>query len=801
MNDGRKVERATWEGPSWGRLELATDWNEMTLPPIKLPEGTKGRLLLTRESSFEFAKTSGYAVNGDWVSFVAELSDLDEKIYLAGPFSGWAAAIGQKTWELVPQEISGRQWGVLTVKKNVLGGHKLFKFVNGQGIWREPPAEILNAAYENGARNYCIDPTKTGAHAFRFEVEGRLSWKNFGNLVWREEIFEENITIGLGAGFYAQRSASPQGAILEGGKTRFRLFSPRATKVQVCYFREGTGAPACLPMAAEADGCWTGVISQNLEGYSYYYTVEGPESATTSFDVQRRVLDPWALAVKDGHGVVIDKAKLIANRPEKFEVPEMEDIIIAEAHLRDLLAKAPLPLSTQERRGYAGIRKFLEWDENPLRLMGINAVELQPLMLSQGDGDDYRWGYMPISFFAPAEIYASDERRLSQLTELPRMVEAFHEKGIAVILDVVFNHIGVPASALNIDKAYYFRTNLDGSLANCSGCGNDFRIESAMAERLALEALEHWVLAYGVDGFRFDLAELLGANFLKKAEKHLKTLKPNILMIAEPWSFRGHLGSSLKGTDFGSWNDGFREFVPAYLDNKTDCEALKYFIRGCVGSLTTRPVQSINYVESHDDRVWIDKITQNAEHNGAYPTARDRRMTHLMAGLMTMSLGVPMWTVGIEAMRSKYGVNNTYLRGDLNAIDYARRLDFPSTVDYFRGMNAFRRGANGRALRVRELGENYLKFFEAEHKGALAANALGVLYNSEREEAAKRVFYAINPTPMPVRIRVEGLEAKNWVQVADHERIDETGLKFGRFEWREDWVEILPVSCGVWVEK
>lgn len=795
MSSPHKVERATWEGPSWGRVELAGDWGDMQLPPIKLPGEMKGRLMLTRESSFEFAKHSGYAINGDWVSFVAPIYNAEEKLYLAGGFSGWAKAIGQKTWEMVPQEMGGKNWAILTVRRNVIENHRLFKFVNGQGLWREPPFDAPNVAYENNARNHCIDLAKTGGHAFRFEVEGKIDWRNLGNLVWREEGYEEAIQIWPGSGFYNQSSASPQGSLIESGRTRFRLFAPRATKVEVSYFREGEQEKR-LFLSAEADGCWSTAVSQNLEGFSYYYTVEGPEWAHTSFDVHRKILDPWALAVRNGVGVVVSRERLKERAPAPFEPLEIENLIIAEAHVRDLLAKAPIDLSEQERKGFAGIKKFLDWPENPFSLMGINAIELQPIMEFDGDGEAYHWGYMPINFFSPASAYGSDKNQLTQITEVPQMVEAFHEKGIAVILDVVFNHMGVPAGPLFIDKAYYFRMNLDGGLTNWSGCGNDLRVESVMAERMALEALEHWVTAYGVDGFRFDLAELLGVNFLKKVEERLKKIKPGIILIAEPWSFKGHIGAALKETEFASWNDGFREFVPAFLEGRSDIHGLKYFLKGSVGGVAARPAQSVNYVESHDDFVWIDRITQNAAKNGYFPTLRDRRWTHLMASLVTMSLGVPMWVAGMEAMRSKYGVGNTYLRGDLNALDYERRKEFPTTVEFFRGLNNFRRGANGRSLRVRELRENYLRFFEVDR-----CNALAVLYNAEKEEAAKRILYAINPLPNPVKIRIDELDAKYWLQVADYERVNEAGLAFGRFDWRGGYLEVPPLSCGVWVEK
>ena len=145
---------------------------------------------------------------------------------------------------------------------------------------------------------------------------------------------------------------------------------------------------------------------------------------------------------------------------------------------------------------------------------------------------------------------------------------AFHGRGMAVILDVVYNHVGEPAHLMEIDKLYYFEQDAEGNLANWSGCGNDLRAGAAMSKRLIIDSCAHMIEAYGVDGFRFDLAELLGVDVLKDVEKALKRVKPNVILIAEPWSFRGHIAGALRDTGFASWNDGFRNFVRDYVHGR-----------------------------------------------------------------------------------------------------------------------------------------------------------------------------------------------------------------------------------------
>lgn len=804
-----RVDRACWEGPTHGRVDLTKDWPEDFSPPLHLPEGwEKCRLYLTRTNPLEYAKESGYSISGEWASFVAPLSHHKEVIYLAGEFNGWQGAIGQQVWKMEPMEpgADGKCWAVLTVKVELLQGKNLFKFVTQDGVWRDPPHHAINVSYEGGIRNHAIDWQRTGAHVFDFEVQGGADWKTLNNLVWEgENIPTENVPLWPGRGFYRLHSDSPQGAFLEGqNRTRFRLFAPRATHVDLTYISQNDSTTK-VKLQAERDGCWTTLIPQNLDGYRYYYTIDGPHWAHAQFDKSQKITDPWALAMHEGLSVVIDVNKLKKNAPVKFSTPKVEDLIIAEAHVRDLVAKAPLPLTDTERKSFLGVKKWLEWDNCPINKMGINAIELQPLTEYDGKPEDYAWGYMPLNFFAPASGYASDAKEHSQLRECQEMVEAFHKKNIAIIVDVVMNHWGVPTSPLFIDKAYYLRMNSEGGLTNWSGCGNDLRTESAIAEKMLLAALEHWVTAYGVDGFRFDLAELLGVNFLKKAETYLKKIKPDIILIAEPWSFRGHIAASLKDTSYTSWNDGYREFVPRYLRGQANVQAAKYFLSGSMGGVAARPVHSLNYVESHDDHTWIDKITENPGKNGQNPTPEDVKMTHLMASLLTMSLGVPMWHIGAEALRSKGGIGNTYLRGDINAIDWQREEKYPATVDYIRGLNNFRLSENGKALRVNEIDEKYLQFYELE-----GAKALGVVYNAQNKEKCKKLLYVINPEGQTLRLPLEGLKPHEWQQIANDERIinvkekneeSNSELDAAKMQWKDEGLEIPARSSGIWVCK
>ncbi len=158
----------------------------------------------------------------------------------------------------------------------------------------------------------------------------------------------------------------------------------------------------------------------------------------------------------------------------------------------------------------------------------------------------------------------------------------------------------------SIDRLYYFEQDSDGRLTNWSGCGNDLRASAAMAKRLIIDSCTHLIEAYGVDGFRFDLAELLGVEVLREVEAALKRVKPDVILIAEPWSFRGHIAGALRDTGWASWNDGYRDFVRDYVLGRGPGERLEYFLRGSPWYFAKWPAQTVNYTESHDDRAWID---------------------------------------------------------------------------------------------------------------------------------------------------------------------------------------------------
>jgi pullulanase len=809
-----KIFQAWLDSPKSGVIELVRDWRARHAPPISLNHGVRLRQL-QRVPDHTFGNRSGYFVNRrSEIYFYLPASAQprpyarrgDETVYLAGDFNGWGEAIGREEWAMRPASLDGEEvllW-IGPAEKFYAHPPLRFKFVTGDGHWFEVPASAPNAQRDDGGNiNRIIDPECTGQHLFAFEVEHPLDLSLAWQVHWSEGEHAQSVPLRPGDFFYELHSDLPLGAQVEADHTTFRLFAPRARKVELWVQPTPDAAEAwsyaldrCEGPEGQA-GIWEATLDQPLHGWYYWYQLDGPQDAFGLFDPQQRVVDPYALATvgREGPGIILDRRRL--RRPkDQFQTPGWQDLVICEAHVRDLIAQAPIELTPAERRGFSGLRRWVESPHFHLHHLGVNAVELQPVQeFDDVAPDEYHWGYMPTSYFAPESSYAQEPEVASGVRELQELVAAFHQRGMAVILDVVFNHVGVPAHLMFIDKLYYFEVERNGELSNWSGCGNDLRAGSAMARRLIIDACIHLVETYGVDGFRFDLAELLGVEVLREIEFVLKRVKPDIILIAEPWSFRGHIAGALNETGWASWNDGYRNFARDYLRGGSSRGAFEYFLKGSPWYFAHWPAQTVNYVESHDDRTWIDMITEHGDGNGDHPTWNDRRRTHLVAALLFASIGIPMISAGQDFLRSKRGVNNTYLRGDLNALDYRRLRRYGGTHGYFADWIAFRRSQRGNLLRhYTRASEGFFRFFFAPDSTAAA-----VLYNADLSQGPALLLFAINPQPYDVEIPLDpGLADADWLPIADHEHFWSPERSEAAQGPLEPDLFIPGLGCGLW---
>lgn len=784
--DSQRIIRAWLSSASSGVIELDGDWTGDSLPLLAPGDKAFAFTDLRPAAPSLYADEAAYYVDAEgllvFVLDPAEHSWVDFgtlPVYVAGDFNGWEAAVGQAEWALQPGEVNGRPVWLLRRPAAPLltDPPRLFKFITGDNRWVDLPREATNLVDDgHGHFNRAIYRHRTGRNLFEFTTTAPvLLYQTYSVVHVRDGREAPKVRLRLGKFFHELRSDLPLGALVARGETTFRLFAPRARHVRLFVCEQLAEQEAAfgyeLDRCLEADGAWHGVwearLDRNLHGWFYWYSVSGPHDVFGHFHPNQKVLDPYAQAAvsRDGPGIVLDPAR-VGRGDRHFATPEWQDLVMAEAHVRDLAAHAPVPLTADERLGFGGLTKWVASPDFYLKKLGVNCVELQPLHeFDNRTREEYHWGYMTANYFAPASAYARDAARATQVRELQELVAAFHRQGIAVVVDVVYNHVGEPAHLMFIDKLYYFELDDNGALANWSGCGNDVRCRSAMATRLIIDSLVHFIETYGVDGFRFDLAELIGVDVLRAIEVAVKRVKPDVILIAEPWSFRGHIAAALRPTGYASWNDGYRNFVRDYVRGHGAAERLEYYLKGSPWHFAYWPAQTVNYTESHDDRTWLDMITENDGHNGFHPTANDRERTHLMAAILFASVGIPLVAAGQDFLRSKHGVNNTYQRGDLNALDYHRLARFPATHAYFADWIAFRRSPRGRLLRLwSRPSEGFFQAFRLP-----ASSALVLIYNADGSQGPSRLMFAVNPAPDDVSIPIGDHADRDWELIADHE--------------------------------
>jgi pullulanase/glycogen debranching enzyme len=805
----KHISHAFWKSRNSGLILLTEDWTSKTeLPPLFLGPADRPFSLLEPLSPGECGRYCRYYKEQQhWVFVIRssrypELLDRKSRLFLAGDFNDWSEAIGKDLWELKPADDAAETVFELRVPVESLPKDHCgqFKFVTEHGVWLDVPDSAPNAIYsDHGGLNFQFNPLQSGRHIFRFTTP-----------IGYEPIGDESIVYHGAEGNEVRKLPNTQfladamttaelGAIVSHGRTTFRLFAPRAELVEVVYGPDlDTAEQERVAMTCSDEMTWEVTVDQDLDGWFYTYRVSGPgHEGTTHFDQSFAVLDPYAKACAGhrGPGIIVSPERMpkVAN---PYQPPAWHDLVILEGHVRDLAAHAPVAgMKAAERRGYAGLRKWIKTEGSYLKEIGVNAIELQPIQeFDNRQPEDYHWGYMTVNYFSPESSYALESKKASQIEEFRGLVEDFHEADMAVIIDVVYNHVGEPNHLLFIDKFYYFHLDDANDLINWSGCGNDLRCDTPMARRLIIDSLKHLVETYDVDGFRFDLAELIGIEVLHEIEVELKKVKPSLVLIAEPWSFRGHIQDELKETGYASWNDGYRESIAKYVLGEGNQDMIRYFLSGSPSS-TRFVAQTINYTESHDDHCWLDRITERPKFDGSNPTVLDRRRTHLMAAILFSSLGVPMLAEGQDFLRSKKGISNTYQRGDVNALDYNQRLVYSGTHDYFASWIRFRRSELGQAFRYDGgLQEGYFDFAFADGFSAVVA-----LYNADFSRSGPRLVLAINPHFHYATVHCPKIAGLNMKQVADQERFDVGGLLNALIPRDAEAIHIPPLSCGLWI--
>lgn len=515
----------------------------------------------------------------------------------------------------------------------------------------------------------------------------------------------------------------PFGPSWSQGELNLALYSAKATSVTLGLFSPTTGE-LVLEIALDPEHHKTGEVwhlaLEGLgEGYHYAYRVDGPFDPTHGdrFDKTLWLLDPYAPAIATGTawGKVTQDAfrKGILQSPESFDwggdkAPghEMSDLIIYEMHVRGFTNHSSSQVSSPGT--FLGMIEKIPY----LKALGINAIELLPVhefnegeIPASEEGKKFYnyWGYSTVNFFAVMERYAHAEGLAAR--EFKEMVRKMHENGIEVILDVVFNHSaegnenGPTLSYRGLANDVYYLLTEGGGYQNFSGCGNTFNCNHPVVRQLIHDSLRYWVTEMHVDGFRFDLASILGRStdgtplsnppLLERIA--LDPVLAKTKLIAEAWDAGGlyQVGNFPSWGVWAEWNGKYRDAVRRFIKG-TDGQVSEFATRLC-GSQDLYgherlPWHSINFITCHDGFTLRDLVSYNEKHNldngeknrdgtdqneswncgveGPTPNLqinelRERQMRNFLMALL-LSQGVPMLLMGDEYGHTKKGNNNTW---------------------------------------------------------------------------------------------------------------------------------------------
>ena len=559
-------------------------------------------------------------------------------------------------------------------------------------------------------------------------------------------------------GIYDLNGATP----LQNG-VNFTIHTCGGTSCELLLFHRAQEEPFAVlpfPEAYKIGDVYSMIVyGLNIDEFEYAYRVDGPYCPEKGllFDKNKILLDPYAKAVAGQRtwGIRWDHtyhARVVKDRFDWGDMPqskkELCDLIIYELHVRDFTHH---PSSGVQHRGtFSGLMEKIPY----LKELGINAVELMPIfefdetMNSRTvDGKQLLecWGYNTVGFFAPNSSYAAANEHNQEGTELKTLIKALHDNGIEVILDVVFNHTaegnekGNTFSFKGFDNNIYYMLTPDGNYYNFSGCGNTLNCNHPVVQQLILECLRYWTINYRVDGFRFDLASILGRNEDGSPMNNpplLRTLADdsilsNVKLIAEAWDAGGlyQVGSFPASGRWAEWNGRYRDSLRSYLKGDSwNAWDAAWSISGS-GDLYGGYYDNthsnyagynscVNFLTCHDGFTLYDLYAYNDKHNeangwnntdgandnrswncGAEGETDDpevlslrRRMIRNACAVLMCSRGTPMFLAGDEFGNTKFGNNNSYCQDNITSwLDWRMLEKNKDLFEFFKFMIAFRK--------------------------------------------------------------------------------------------------------------
>ena len=560
--------------------------------------------------------------------------------------------------------------------------------------------------------------------------------------------------------------------------TTFQLFAPATAKrVVVRIYNDGMGGKPIKTMKmkrTEQTEVWQAEIKGNLLGKFYTFDMGKGECPGVFAK---------AVGVNGQRGAIVN---LVKTDPEDWccdahpVIKSPADLVVYEMHHRDF------SIARKDAK-YPG--KFLAltepWAIDHLKALGVNAIHILP-SYDYGSVDEtrlntpqYNWGYDPVNYNVPEGGYSTNPYDPTcRIREFKQMVQALHKAGIAIILDVVYNHT-YDIDHSNFQRTYpdYYYRKVDGKYSNGSGCGNETASDQPMMRKFMIESVKHWINEYHIDGFRFDLMGCHDIETMNEIRKAVDAIDPTIFIYGEGWSAGqcalpteqlGVKANIAKMPRIAAFSDEIRDALRGPFDDDTkggflagvpDCEeSLKFGIAGAIAHpqvdmskvnysktpWATEPTQMMSYVSCHDDMCLVDRL------KSSIPGISDDELIRLDLLAQTAvftSQGVPFMLSGEELLRSKKGVHNSFESPDsINQLDWKNQQRYPQVFKFYQDLIALRKHHPAFRLGDAHLVRKHLEFLDAP-KGVVAFRLkdyagrddwrnIVVILNANREQVA-----------------------------------------------------------------
>lgn len=538
-------------------------------------------------------------------------------------------------------------------------------------------------------------------------------------------------------------SGNDLGASYSKKATTFKVWSPNAASVRVNIFEHGSDnegdAGSIMSRAMSLDkttGVWSVTINGDLLNKYYTYSVTHGKTTTETADVYAK-----ACGVNGQRSMVVD---LSTTNPEGWEndkhvlVQNQTDASVWEISVADFSSSESSGVSEANRGKYLafteegttvnGVQGASSTCVDYLKKLGVKYVQIMPFYdfgsvdESKNIMDQYNWGYDPVNYNCPEGSYSTNPKKGEvRIKECKQMIQALHNAGIGVIMDVVYNHTYTSDSWFQRTVPnYYYRMNSDGTFSNGSGCSNDTASEHLMFRKYMIDSVTYWASEYHIDGFRFDLMGLHDVTTMNSIRTALDNLYADgsgsqILMYGEAWDMatncdEGTVLASQKNLKqlsdrIGAFDDTIRDAIKgstggtdgAFVQEGSRRANLKTGIAGQSDTTTgwaNVPSQCVTYASCHDNLCLYDKLVGSVY--GADGKYRKRyenlvAMNKLSAAIVITSQGIPFSLGGEEFCRSKDGDENSYASSRKeNMLDWENVDLYSDVIEYYRGLYKIR---------------------------------------------------------------------------------------------------------------